>query len=174
MPTENGSLVDPRTASDGIHEMLVTERSILMGTRVARPAPARKGADTYAVVGQAPPRFTTQRPRPSALDMASWRRWRPHFDGPEYAGSRLSEGAAGYAYLLKDRVAEGDSLASAVRAVASGGSRLDPHIVDALMSPVTEGGGLSPPEEALLQQVAEGKPIKAIAAAQRKTAAAVS
>src|SRR5256885_2189006 len=55
MPTENGSLVDPRTASDGIHEMLVTERSILMGTRVARPAPARKGADTYAVVGQAPP-----------------------------------------------------------------------------------------------------------------------
>src|SRR5436305_5727532 len=96
------------------------------------------------------------------------------YDDPEYAVSLLSEGAAGYAYLLKDRVAEGDSLASAVRAVASGGSMLDPHIVDALMSPVTEGGGLNPAEEALLQQVAEGNPIKAIAAAQRKTAAAVS
>src|SRR5438128_8711008 len=68
------------------------------------------------------------------------------YDDPEYAVSLLSEGAAGYAYLLKDRVAEGDSLASAVRAVASGGSMLDPHIVDALMSPVTEGGGLTPAE----------------------------
>ena len=38
---------------------------------------------------------------------------------------------------LKDRVAEGDSLAIAIRAVASGGSMLDPHIVEALMSPVT-------------------------------------
>src|SRR5579864_5239619 len=33
------------------------------------------------------------------------------YDEPEYAISLLSEGAAGYAYLLKDRVAEGDQLA---------------------------------------------------------------
>ena len=33
------------------------------------------------------------------------------FDDPEYAISLLDEGAAGYAYLLKDRVAEGDQLA---------------------------------------------------------------
>ena len=32
------------------------------------------------------------------------------FDEPEYAVSLLGEGAAGYAYLLKDRVAEGDQL----------------------------------------------------------------
>ena len=53
------------------------------------------------------------------------------FDDPEYAISLLDEGSAGYAYLLKDRVAEGDQLARAVRAVATGGSVLDPSIVEA-------------------------------------------
>jgi DNA-binding NarL/FixJ family response regulator len=48
------------------------------------------------------------------------------FDDPEYAISLLAEGAAGYAYLLKDRVGEGDQLAMAVREVAGGGSMLDP------------------------------------------------
>ena len=33
------------------------------------------------------------------------------FDDPDYAVSLLSEGSAGYAYLLKDRIAEGDQLA---------------------------------------------------------------
>src|SRR6266550_7580663 len=42
------------------------------------------------------------------------------YDEPEYAISLLGEGAAGYAYLLKDRVAEGDQLARAVRVVATG------------------------------------------------------
>ena len=35
------------------------------------------------------------------------------FDHPDYAVSLLSEGAAGYAYLLKDRVGEGDPVATA-------------------------------------------------------------
>src|SRR3989440_12942473 len=59
------------------------------------------------------------------------------YDDPEYAISLLSEGSEGRAYLLKDRVAEGDQLARAVRAVATGGSMLDPKIVEALVSPVT-------------------------------------
>jgi len=42
------------------------------------------------------------------------------FDDPDYAISLLSEGAAGYAYLLKDRVGEGNQLARAVREVAAG------------------------------------------------------
>src|SRR5918997_3179780 len=46
------------------------------------------------------------------------------YDDPEYAIQLLSEGQAGYAYLLKDRLAEGDQLADAIRAVASGGSAL--------------------------------------------------
>ncbi len=52
------------------------------------------------------------------------------FDDPDYAVSLLSEGAAGYAYLLKDRVGEGNQLVRAVREVASGGSMLDPTIVE--------------------------------------------
>ncbi len=71
------------------------------------------------------------------------------FDDPEYAISLLAEGSAGYAYLLKDRVAEGDQLARAVRAVATGGSVLDPAIVDAMVHPVTGKGELSPAEEEL-------------------------
>ena len=59
------------------------------------------------------------------------------FDDPEYAVSLLADGAAGYAYLLKDRVAEGDQLARAVREVATGGSVLDPKIVESLVAPVT-------------------------------------
>ena len=86
------------------------------------------------------------------------------YDDPEYAISLLADGAAGYAYLLKDRIAEGNQLARAVREVATGGSVLDPKIVEALVHPVAGIGGLTADEEALLQQVAEGRPIKAIAA----------
>jgi len=96
------------------------------------------------------------------------------YDEPEYAISLLAEGAAGCAYLLKDRIAEGDQLARAVREVATGGSMLDPSIVAALVHPVTDAGGLSPDEEQLLRLIAEGKPIKAIAATQRTTPASVS
>ncbi|MGZ8751826.1 MAG: adenylate/guanylate cyclase domain-containing protein [Acidimicrobiia bacterium] len=96
------------------------------------------------------------------------------YDEPEYAISLLAEGAAGCAYLLKDRIAEGDQLARAVREVATGGSMLDPSIVAALVHPVTDAGGLTPDEEQLLRFIAEGRPIKAIAAAQRTTPASVS
>jgi adenylate cyclase len=96
------------------------------------------------------------------------------YDDPEYAIALLSDGAAGYAYLLKDHVAEEDRLARAVREVAGGGSMLDPQIVEALARPVVAGSGLDAREEALLTCIAEGKPIKAIAAAQKSTPAAVS
>jgi adenylate cyclase len=95
------------------------------------------------------------------------------YDEPEYAIALLSEGAAGYAYLLKDRVGDGDQLARAVREVSTGGSMLDPRIVDALTRPVSEGGGLSEAEERLLRMVAEGKPIKAIAASLHATPTSV-
>ena len=96
------------------------------------------------------------------------------YDDPEYAISLLAEGAAGYAYLLKDRIAEGDQLARAIREVATGGSMIDPNIVGALVRPVTSDGELTPDEEDLLQAVAEGRPIKAIAVSRRTTAAAVA
>jgi len=96
------------------------------------------------------------------------------YDDPEYAISLLSEGSAGCAYLLRDRVAEGDQLARAVREVATGGSMLDPKIVEALVNPVTDTGGLTESDEELLRLVAEGRPIKAIAAARGTTPAAMS
>ncbi len=87
------------------------------------------------------------------------------YDEPEYAISLLSEGAAGYAYLLKDRVGDGDQLVRAVREVATGGSMLDPSIVQALVAPARSVGELDEREEQLLQWIAEGRPVKAIAMA---------
>ncbi len=86
------------------------------------------------------------------------------YDDPEYAVSLLASGSAGYGYLLKDRVAEGTQLADAIRAVATGGTALDPAIVEALVRPVVAPGGLTQAEERLLGLVAEGRTIKAIAA----------
>jgi adenylate cyclase len=94
------------------------------------------------------------------------------FDDPDYAISLLSDGAAGYAYLLKDRVGEGDQLARAVREVAAGGSVLDPKIVEGLTTPVRQDATLTAAEEDLLQQVAEGRTIKAIAGHLKTTPAA--
>lgn len=95
------------------------------------------------------------------------------FDDPEYAVSLLAEGAAGYAYLLKDRVAEGDQLVRAIHAVATGGSMLDPRIVDAITSPVADSGLLDDDDEQLVALIASGTPIKAIAVALGTTPADV-
>lgn len=96
------------------------------------------------------------------------------YDDPEYAIALLSEGAAGYGYLLKDRLAEGDQLVQAIRSVATGGSALDPAIVNALVQPVTDDGEMTPAEEELLRMVAEGKPMKAIAVALQTTPESVA
>jgi class 3 adenylate cyclase/DNA-binding NarL/FixJ family response regulator len=96
------------------------------------------------------------------------------YDEPEYAISLLAEGAAGCAYLLKDRVSDGDRLVHAVREVATGGSMLDPEIVQALVAPARTDGELSAAEEELLRWVAEGRPVKAIAASTGSTPEAVN
>lgn len=93
------------------------------------------------------------------------------YDEPEYAISLLSEGSDGYAYLLKDRVAEGDQLARAIREVATGGSMLDPRIVESLAAPISQENDLSAAEQELVMRIAEGTPIKAIAAVMRTTPA---
>jgi len=96
------------------------------------------------------------------------------YDDPSYAVALLRESAAGVAYLLKDRVAEGDQLVRAIREVAAGGSMLDPKIVQALVEPVRDEGDLSAEEDELLEAVAAGKPIKAIAVNRRTTPADVA
>jgi DNA-binding NarL/FixJ family response regulator/class 3 adenylate cyclase len=95
------------------------------------------------------------------------------YDDPQYAVSLLSDGAAGFAYLLKDRIAEGDQLARAIREVTSGGSLIDPRVVESLVTPL-RADSLSPAEEDLLREIAEGRHIKAIAVSERTTPEAVS
>lgn len=96
------------------------------------------------------------------------------YDDPEYAIALLGEGAAGYAYLLKDRVSDGNALARAIRQVATGGSMLDPEIVRSLVSPISSDGELSGDDEELLRWIAEGRPVKAIAASRSTTPEAVN
>ncbi len=96
------------------------------------------------------------------------------YDSPEYAIDLLSAGAAGYAYLLKDRVADSDRLARAIREVATGGSMLDPEIVQALVTPAQADVFLTAVQEDLLKQVAEGRPVKAIATSLGSTPEAVN
>src|SRR6204780_1495205 len=52
---------------------------------------------------------------------------------PSYALALLETGSAGRGYLLKERVAGADELAQAILTVASGGSMIDPMIVDELI-----------------------------------------
>jgi DNA-binding NarL/FixJ family response regulator len=100
------------------------------------------------------------------------------FADDEYAYDLLKEGAAGLGYLLKERVAEIDELIRALTEVASGGSVLDPKVVEGLVghrsdrenSPLAR---LTDRERDVLQQIAEGKNNAAIADALSLSARAV-
>jgi len=53
-------------------------------------------------------------------------------DDEAYAMALLGRGQSGLAYLLKDRIAQGDELVLAITEVAAGGSRVDPTIASRL------------------------------------------
>ena len=53
-------------------------------------------------------------------------------DDEAYAIALLGKGQSGLAYLLKDRIAQGDELVKAIREVAAGGSAVDPVIAERL------------------------------------------
>jgi DNA-binding NarL/FixJ family response regulator len=84
-----------------------------------------------------------------------------------YALELLKEGSAGYAYLLKDRLAEIGELLRALREVVDGGSLIDPRVVETLVeqrrrteqSPLAE---LTPRELEVMQAMAEGRTNKGI------------
>jgi DNA-binding NarL/FixJ family response regulator len=89
---------------------------------------------------------------------------------PSYALALLESGTGGRAYLLKERVEDVEQLVAAIRAVAEGGSVIDPKVVEALVtskarseqSPLNE---LTSRERDVLRTMAEGKNNAAIAEA---------
>jgi DNA-binding NarL/FixJ family response regulator len=85
---------------------------------------------------------------------------------PEYALRLLSAGADGVGYLLKDRLGEASELADAAHRVASGGSAIDPSVVDELVRArraTDQLGRLTPRELETLALVAEGRSNRSIA-----------
>jgi len=89
---------------------------------------------------------------------------------PAYALALLEGGTARRAYLLKEHIDDVEQLVSAIRAVASGGSLIDPKVVEGLVdgkarlrdSPLND---LTPRERDVLREMAEGKNNAAIAQA---------
>ena len=65
------------------------------------------------------------------------------FEDPEYAVSLLAEGSAGYGYLLKDHVAEGDQLAEGVSAGDQGALRRRRLLHQAIVDRGEQGETLS-------------------------------
>jgi DNA-binding NarL/FixJ family response regulator len=83
-----------------------------------------------------------------------------------YGRELLESGAEGTGYLLKDRVADVEEFVSALEAVGSGGTVLDPEVVDQLLARGRRNESLSsltPREREVLALVAEGRTNQAIA-----------
>ncbi len=83
-----------------------------------------------------------------------------------YARELLADDAAGIGYLLKDRVADIDTLTDAVRRVAAGGSALDPEVVSGMLGRSRRDDpldALTPREREVLGLMAEGRSNSAIA-----------
>lgn len=108
-------------------------------------------------------RLRTERPSVGVVVLSQ-------YEDPAYALALLEGGAAGRAYLLKERVSNASELVDAVRAVAAGGSVIDPKVVEGLVSagrrpPSSELDRLTPRELEVLAEMATGKSNAAIAAA---------
>jgi adenylate cyclase len=90
-------------------------------------------------------------------------------DDEEYAIALLGKGHSGLAYLLKDRVGQGDELARAIREVRAGGSVVDPAIAERL-----SGRAESEEEDrVILDMMAQGLGYEAMAASLGTTQEAV-
>jgi DNA-binding NarL/FixJ family response regulator len=100
------------------------------------------------------------------------------YDDAEYALALFDKGAAGRAYLLKERVTDLDQLANAIREVARGGSAIDSKVVENLIAARTRQArsplvDLTPRETEVLAEVAQGKNNAAIASNLHLTERAV-
>lgn len=91
-----------------------------------------------------------------------------------YAHELLADAQGGIGYLLKDRISDPAQFVDAVRRVAAGGTALDPEVVSQLLSRrTTPLQRLTPREQEVLGQMAQGRSNAAVAAALTITEKAV-
>jgi DNA-binding NarL/FixJ family response regulator len=116
-----------------------------------------------------PPTFTTEGVRAAV----SLRRDHPglgvlllsqHVERHEVLAVLTSTAAGGVGYLLKDRVSDVDGFLDQVRAVASGGTAIDPLIVQRVLSRRDTATTLTPRERDILSLMAQGRSNAGIAA----------
>lgn len=81
-------------------------------------------------------------------------------DDEAYAIALLGKGQSGLAYLLKDRIAQGDELVRAIREVSTGGSAVDPVIAERLSGRRETGEH----DRELLELMSQGLGYEAMAA----------
>ena len=92
------------------------------------------------------------------------------YSQPSYALALLEGGTERRAYLLKERVEDLEQLVAAINAVASGGSVIDPKVVEALVAAKSGADSsalseLTPRELDVLREMAQGRNNAAIAEA---------
>ncbi len=80
---------------------------------------------------------------------------------PAYAVRLFEDGSEGRAYLLKERIGDGDELSAAALRVSEGGTVVDPKVVDALMQDHSRTESsvldrLTEREQDVLEQMATG------------------
>lgn len=88
------------------------------------------------------------------------------YDSPAYALALLEAGSERLGYLLKERVSDNSTLVGAIETVASGGSVIDPQVVEALVirqSAKSPLRFLTSRELEVLSNMAQGKNNSAIA-----------
>ena len=183
--------------------VVIAEDHVLLREGVSRLVAATEDLELAGTAGDLPALLAlTERERPDVvvtdirmpptgtdegIKAAAW--LREHFPrtgvvvlsqyvAPGYALALLEHGSAGRAYLLKERVGSVDELARAIRAVAAGGSVIDPQVVDELVRArsAQRSSGLSMltvRETQILAEMAQGKSNSAIAAALFVTERAV-
>jgi DNA-binding NarL/FixJ family response regulator len=90
------------------------------------------------------------------------------YTDPRYALALLETGSDRRGYLLKERVHDRAQLVSVIESVAAGGSVIDPKIVEVLVSAKARAersavAELTPREQEVLAEIAQGKSNMAIA-----------